>query len=152
MEKECQLLEDEFGLKKSLMRPLLKKGRLTVAEDCSYISIKIDEKTYKNALSKYTEILNKYFSKEWKIFVLAKIKIPNRVVGIFNIFFHNSKKDVINEMKVFSPSYLLKKDSLTLLINIESDKVTISKVSIPKDVRRFVYNSYRYTIANEINR
>lgn len=145
-------LANTFGLTKKDISYLMKKKLVDQMEDENVLTIKIDEKTYKNALSKYREILDKYYPKPWRVFVTAKMKIPNKLEGILNIFLKNSKKAVQKEMDSFNPSFLLSKDGIFLLVSIQSEKIEISRIEKNSGDKRFNFRGFRYTVANEIKR
>lgn len=145
-------IANAFGLKKEEISNLVKKDRIRLSEEDETLFIEIDEKKYKNAFSKYREILDKYYPKPWRVFVIAKVKIPNRFESFLNVLFKNSKKAVASEMNGFSPSFLLSRGDLDLLVSIQLEKIEISRIEKGAGEKRFIHRGYRFAIANEIKR
>ena len=135
-----------FGLDKKTIEKL----DTTIEEKNSLLvmQIHIDMNKYKNQLSSYSEILKEYFGKD-KIYVLSKIKDRKGIGAMFANFFQNSKDKVMNEMKSFSPSYLVKKKNSSILVTQSGEYLTIYE--LPESCESpFVFNGYRYKEANEI--
>lgn len=111
--------------------------------------IKIDRSKYANKLASYSEILKKHFAND-RIFVLSKIKEHRGLKNIFVILFKNSRASVTEEMKNFSPSYLIQNERGFLLVNQEDSYIwlyELKEITTPQ----FIFRGYRYKIANEIH-
>lgn len=99
----------------------------------------------KNALVDYKKILKKYFSRD-KVFVLTKVKKHR---GILSVIFGPSQKKIMNEMNTFTPSFLVKKENIELIVEIFTDHLKVYELS-NRESERFVFKDYKYHVANEI--
>lgn len=144
-EKIIKSIENVFGITKNDILDSKKDNDLLI------MTKKIEVNNYKNLFSAYAETLKLYFSDSFEIYVLSKIKYQNKMTNIFNIFFKNNKKSVINEMKMFTPSYLAKKNKIHLLINIENDFLKVYELGSLETDEQFIFNNYKYRKANKIN-
>lgn len=111
----------------------------------------IDLKKYPNTFKAYSEILKTYFPKPCHVFVVTKIKQRNKFNSFLDLFFNNNKASIINDMKSFSPSFLIEKSSKYLLINFDSKTFKITEVFLNKDKNTFIEGNYKYKKANEID-
>lgn len=110
---------------------------------------KIDVSKYKNIFNAYVENLKYYFGDK-HIYVLSRHKKKNKWVSFIDILFRSSKSAVINEMKYFSPCYLVK-NNISLLIIFENDIMCIYEIKKLLQEDKFEYNNYIYKIANEVS-
>lgn len=134
--------KEVFGITKNDVDILKEKDGLLIMQ------IPIDVTKYKNRLSSYSEILKEYFRKD-RIYVLSKIRHRKGLSNIFAILFQNSKNQVMNEMKSFTPSYLIKRGTKKILVTQGEDYLTLCELPSECD-SSFIFDGYRYKEANEI--
>lgn len=112
--------------------------------------LEIPVSKYKNIFEAYVGTLVKYYCDSWDVYVLAKVKVKKGIKGFFSTLFRSDKASIMNEMKSFSPTYLVKKKNIRLLVSIIDKSFTVSELRDIENEERFVYEGYRYVRANRV--
>lgn len=144
-EKALSRFKKVFNLDESIL--LDDEHKLPLLE----LHMRIDKNKYKNIFDAYGKILREYFSKDTKVYVLTKIKNKKKLESIFDLFFRNDKKSIIDGMSTFSPSYLIETINSRLLVDFDNDTLNAYQIDPKLDPWKFVHNQFTYKIANQIN-
>lgn len=110
----------------------------------------LDKDKYKNKLSSYAEILKEYYGEPYEIYTLTREKKMNLIEFLIDLFVGGSAPEMIYPIETadvfsdLSPYYLVKKDNLKLLVNIQ--KWVLKVVELPNDTndKKFVYGKNKF--------
>lgn len=130
--KEVFNLNDE--LKKEDKLPLLK------------IIKPLNMKKYKNRVNAYNRIIKDYHTSKWKIFVLTKTRVKEKIT-LSSLF---KKQELKNNKIEFSPSFLGVSEKTKLLINFKEDNLIIQELEQNLNENVFIIDQIKYKKANEL--
>ncbi len=138
-----ETLIKRLGVNSELINLILENNTLKDTKDLK-VTIPLNMKKYKNKISSYSEVMKEYFS-DFDIFVLTKTKAQSRL----NYFLPFKKKDN-QKINTISPSFLVKKQNIKLLINYKEENILeITELKKVKE-QEFIIDNVKYKKKNQI--
>ena len=105
---------------------------------------KLEKENYKNKISAYFQILKEYYPEPWQIFVLAKSPRMGKLETALD-FVTGGDYWLIKDVSDLSPYYLVTKDHIKLLVNIQHWTLQVIELSPNTNTKKFIYqqNTFR---------
>lgn len=106
----------------------------------------LDKEKYKNKLTMYKEVLNKYYPEPYEIYILTRNKKLNFIELILDTFISPEIGPIstADELGDLSPYYLVKKDNLKLLVNIKNYTLEVTRLPSNINDKKFVYGKNKF--------
>lgn len=104
----------------------------------------LDKTKYSNKISSYSKILKEYYPAPWQIYTLIRTDKMNKMEWLFEILsgtLYSIGKSAANP----SPYYLVKKDELKLMVNIQDWCLVVTELPDNINEKKFIIgkNIYR---------
>lgn len=103
----------------------------------------LDRDKYKNKISSYSMILKEYYAEPYEVYNLVRRKKMTELEWILDLFTWGIHDD-IDGISNLSPYYLVKKDSLKLLVNIKDWVLEV--IELPSNIndKKFSYGNNKF--------
>lgn len=103
----------------------------------------LDRDKYKNKISSYSMILKEYYAEPYEVYNLVRRKKMTKLEWILDLFTWGIHND-IDGISNLSPYYLVKKDSLKLLVNIKDWVLEV--IELPSNIndKKFSYGNNKF--------
>lgn len=105
--------------------------------------IELDRNKYKNKISSYLEILNEYYPEPYEVYILSRdkeMKTLEKTLDFFTLGIHKSIDAISNN----SPYYLVKKDNLKFLVEIDDFVLKVMELPYNTNEKKFTFNNNNF--------
>lgn len=103
----------------------------------------LDKDKYKNKISSYSSILKEYYAEPYEVYNLVRRKKMTKLEWILDLLTWGVHDD-IDGISDLSPYYLVKKDSLKLLVNIKDWTLEVVELPSHTNDKKFSYGSNKF--------
>jgi len=113
------------------------------------MKIELDKEKYEMNHSGYIQIIKDNYAEPWEVYALSKSKIHSKLAWILNDWiFGAGTLDVVDALDDLTPYYLIKKEGLKLLVNINDYILEVIELPENTNDKKFVYgkNKFKKTI------
>ena len=111
----------------------------------------LDKDKYKNKLTMYIEVLKEYYPEPYEVYNLRREKKMNIVESAIDLFVDImpiTLADITNDV---SPYYLVKKDNLKLLVNIQDYVMEVIELPMNTNDKKFIYGKNKFVNYGRLN-
>lgn len=114
------------------------------------MKMELDKKKYSNKIQSYAKILKEYYPTPWQIFVLTREKKKSKLESAFDFVIGAGTLDLGDALSDMSPYYLIKKDNLKLLVNINDWILEVVELNCDINEKRFIVGKNQFKKHQEI--
>ena len=111
----------------------------------------LKKEKYKSKLSMYQEVLKEYYPEPWEVYGLRREKKMNIVENIIDFFVDIMPITLADITSDISPYYLIKKDSLKLLVNINDYVLEVTQLPSNINDKKFIYGKNKFINCGKLN-
>lgn len=104
----------------------------------------LNKDDYKNNRFSYEDVLKKYYTDPYKIYILTREKKMNKLEAIFDFFIGSGTVQLADALGNMSPYYLVKKDNIKLLVNISNGVLEVKELDSNINENKFVIGKDKF--------
>ena len=109
----------------------------------------LDKDKYENKIKSYAEVLKEYYPEPWEIYSLVRNKKMTKLEWIFDFFVGAGTVELADSLNDSSPSYLVKKDNLKMLVNIKDWILEVQELPNNVNEKKFQVGKNKFIKVNK---